>query len=891
MATYKGVEIDTKPTESMANEAKRGLDWRSEFGRGGTEVGIARARDISNRSELSPRTIKRMVSFFARHEVDKQAEGFRPGEDGYPSNGRIAWALWGGDAGRSWANRLSDRLDSIDDDERSLDMGRPYPNEHAARIKDPDEFDDFRRMKDQMADGVDSIIGLKMTDGNVDSSEIQSLRFDKLKWSVDDAKAWLDEHDFNVIEFEPASEERVMERAEPDELKIGDFVEWDSSGGKARGQIDEVVRDGQIEVPDSDVVINGEPDDPAALIRIFQDGEPTDTMVGHRFSTLTKIEDIRTMEEEMDRKGEIEITHRSQDMEAKAIDEESRRVRMSISSEYPVERSFGIEVLEHSEEAIDLSFLNSGRAPLLLDHDHSRQVGIIESVELDSSARRLRATARLGRGALAREAFDDIVDGIKSNISIGYAINKMERSDKETYVAKSWRPMEASLVSLPADQSELVGVGRSAELPKVIVESNNPKEGHQMTDQVDIAAVEAEARKAAQKSAAQIVELGARHNQADLARKAIAEGRSIEEFRGELLEKIGSEKALENQEIGLSKKEKQRFSLFNVVHALANPTDRRAQENAAFEFEVSRAAAEKYGRDPQGIMVPFEVLGKRDLNSADDSALFSDDYKASDFIDVLRNSSSIMQAGARMLNGLSGDVKIPKKTAAASAGWIDTEGGAASESEMTVGTVSMVPRQLAAYTDITRQLRQQASLDVENLVRDDLAQALALAIDLAGLAGSGSSGQPTGIKNTSGINTVDFGTAPDLVPTFAQVVDMETQVAIDNALMGNLAYIMPAAMYGALKTVEKASGTAQFVVEPGGTINGYRAIVSNQAGSGEATFGNFADLLVGMWSGVDLTVDPFSLSTTGTIRLVAFQTVDVAVRHAVSFCLGSDQGS
>ena len=891
MATYKGVEIDTKPTESMANEAQRGLDWRSEHGRGGTEVGIARARDISNRSQLSFSTIKRMVSFFARHEVDKQAEGFRPGEKGYPSNGRIAHALWGGSPGRSWANAIRDRLEKIDEKERSMDMGRPYPNEHAARIKDPDEFDDFRRMKDQMADGVDSIIGLNMTDGNVDSSEIQSLRFDKLKWSVDDAKAWLDEHDFNVIEFEPASEERVMERAEPDELKIGDFVEWDSSGGKARGQIDEVVRDGQIEVPDSDVVINGEPDDPAALIRIFQDGEPTDTMVGHRFSTLTKIEDIRTMEEEMDRKGEIEITHRSQDMEAKAIDEESRRVRMSISSEYPVERSFGMEVLEHSEEAVDLSFLNSGRAPLLLDHDPEKQIGVIESVELDSSARRLRATARLGRGALAREAFDDIVDGIKSNISIGYAINKMERSDKETYVAKSWRPMEASLVSLPADQSELVGVGRSAEVPKVIVESNNPMEGHKMTDQVDVAAIEAEARKAAQKSAAQIVELGARHNQADLARKAIAEGRSIEEFRGELLETIGSEKALENQELGLSKKERQRFSLFNVVNALANPTDRRAQEKAAFEYEVSRAAAEKYGRDPQGIMVPFEVLGKRDLNSADDSALFSDDFRSGDFIDVLRNSSSIMQAGARMLNGLSGDVKIPRKATAAAAAWIDTEGGAATESEMTVGTTSMVPRQLAAFTDITRQLRQQASLDVENLVRDDLAQALALAIDLAGLSGSGSSGQPTGIKNTSGINTVDFGTAPDLVPDFAQIVDMETQVAIDNALMGNLAYIMPAAMYGALKTVEKASGTAQFVVEPGGTVNGYRAIVSNQCATGDAYFGYFADLLVGMWSGVDLTVDPYSLSTTGSIRLVAFQTVDVAVRHAVSFCLGNDQGS
>ena len=99
------------PNEAMRKEAQRGLDWRREFGRGGTEVGIARARDISNGENLSMNTVRRMASYFSRHEVDKEAEGFRPGEDGYPSNGRIAWALWGGDAGRSWANK------QISDDE------------------------------------------------------------------------------------------------------------------------------------------------------------------------------------------------------------------------------------------------------------------------------------------------------------------------------------------------------------------------------------------------------------------------------------------------------------------------------------------------------------------------------------------------------------------------------------------------------------------------------------------------------------------------------------------------------------------------------------------------------------------------------------------------------
>ena len=109
---FHGKAEGYKPTESMAREAERGLEWRREFGRGGTEVGVARARDISNRTNLSADTVKRMVSYFARHEVDKQGQGWSPDEEGYPSAGRIAWALWGGDPGRSWAEKIARNLEA-----------------------------------------------------------------------------------------------------------------------------------------------------------------------------------------------------------------------------------------------------------------------------------------------------------------------------------------------------------------------------------------------------------------------------------------------------------------------------------------------------------------------------------------------------------------------------------------------------------------------------------------------------------------------------------------------------------------------------------------------------------------------------------------------------------
>ena len=107
--------IDLKPTEAMAKDAQRVLDWRKEFNRGGTQVGVTRANQLVNRENLSESTVKRMHSYFSRHEVDKEATGFRPGEEGYPSAGRIAWALWGGDPGQTWARNKVEQINNQND--------------------------------------------------------------------------------------------------------------------------------------------------------------------------------------------------------------------------------------------------------------------------------------------------------------------------------------------------------------------------------------------------------------------------------------------------------------------------------------------------------------------------------------------------------------------------------------------------------------------------------------------------------------------------------------------------------------------------------------------------------------------------------------------------------
>ncbi len=883
MAKYKGKDINTKPTDEMKEEARRGLEWRKEFGRGGTEVGVARARDISNGRELSVDTVRRMHSYFARHEVDKKAEGFRPGEKGYPSAGRIAWALWSGDSGRAFAARVVKSADAAD--ERS-EVSGSVKKTLSQKAKDHNDEHGDTASKKTSARTLAAVfkrgVGAYKTNPQSVRPSVNSpeqwayARVNSFLYVLRNGKFRSGKHDTDLLPTEhpmsskgregSVNEERIME----DNRDFEDIVEE---------AIDQAESDREIA---KDLPENVEEETGERHIKNVTETE--DEII------VTYGKAIEPAEERTEANG-TDVSYRAMGMDKGPIDEDERRVRMAISSEEPVERSFGTEVLEHSEEAVDLSFLNSGRAPLLLDHDPERQIGVIESAELDGSARRLRATVRFGRNGLAKEAFDDVTDGIRANISVGYAIKKMEKDTRssDTYVAKSWRPLEASLVSIPADVT--VGVGRSSEPSRKPVIKTDFKE-ITMSDTIDVAAERDQARKDAQKDAAAIMELAARHNRHDLGVKALENGNNIADFRGIMLDEIGSTRALETQEIGLSKQEVKNFSLVRAVHALANPTDRAAQEAAAFEFECSRAAANQYGKTSQGIMLPTDVLrswSKRDnLNMGGESDLSAEDYRGGDFIDVLRNASSVMQAGARTLNGLSGDVKIPKKTASASAGWIATEGADSAESQMTVGSISMSPKTLGARTDVTRQLLIQSSMDIENLMRDDLAQAMALAIDLGALQGSGSSGQPTGIKNVSGINTVDFGDTPVLVPSFAKLIDMETAVAQDNANFGNLAYIMNATMYGALKSVEKASNTAQFVVEPDGRINGHRAIVSNQVTAGDAFYGNFNDLLIGFFGGLDIVVDPYTNSNSGTVRVVALQSMDVAVRHAVSFCLGND---
>lgn len=582
------------------------------------------------------------------------------------------------------------------------------------------------------------------------------------------------------------------------------------------------------------------------------------------------------------------------------VDSETRTVEFPFSSEMPVERWFGDEVLSHKSGAADLTRLNDG-APLLFNHNMDEIIGVVEEARMGTDKRGY-ARVRFAKTARADEVLGMVNDGILRNVSFGYRIAEMIESIKDgksTYTATRWEPYEISAVTIPADNS--VGFGRSddGDQRDVTVHrsedsapAEQPPEEIIMTEAtapaVDVQVVATQATEAERSRIAAITALGERFSHPDLSRKLINEGKSMDEARSAFLEEIKvDQKPITGKEadLGLSDKEVRAYSFVRAIHAMANPGDKSAWEAAAYERELSEAASKKSGRAARGFMIPADVL-RRDLNVGTATAggnLVATDLLAGSFIDLLRNRSVAVRAGATVLNGLSGNIAIPKQTGAATAYWV-AESGAPTESQQTIGQVTMTPKTVGAYTDFSRRLTLQSSIDIETMVRSDLATVIALAIDKAALYGTNADNQPKGLTGQTGINTVAFAAAN---ATFAELVAMETNIASDNADVNGMTYLVNPAQRGAYKSTAKfGSGTDATIWEPGNTVNGYRTEVSNQITAGDVLFGNFAELLIGFWSGLDLMVDPYSNSTSGTIRVVALQDTDIAVRHAESFTYG-----
>lgn len=600
-------------------------------------------------------------------------------------------------------------------------------------------------------------------------------------------------------------------------------------------------------------------------------------------------------------------------IERRSVDEDNRTIPLAFSSESPVERWWGVEILDHSPGAVRMDRLQSG-APLLCDHARTCQVGKVESARIDKD-RMGRADVRFSKhNPRAEQEYQDVLDGIRSKVSVGYIVHEVvlesEKDGVPTYRITDWEPFEISLVSVEADTT--VGVGRSTEFGEreIVIKTREMEERPMQqpapvapapaAPAVDIAAVRAEAERSAQTRVNEILAIAQRRPELmDMAREHITTGKTVDEFRAAVMERLFEAKPVRvSAEIGLTDKEARSFSLMRAINALANPAETKFREAAAFEFECSRAVASQLRREPQGFFLPMDVQ-QRDLTKgtpADGGYAVQTSVLGGSFIELLRNKLCLEAMGATTLTGLVGDIAIPSQTGAAQSYWL-AENTAPAESQQVLGQVALTPKTVGAFTDISRKLLLQSSIDVEQLVRNDLAAVIALAIDYAGINGSGAGNQPRGILNTAGIGSVAGG-ANGAAPTWANIIALETAVAVANADVGKLGYCTNTKVRGTLKTTQKAT-YLPFIWENGdapgeGIVNGYRACATNQVPSNltkgtsagvcsALIFGNFADWIIALWGALDILVDPYTGGAAGTIRVRMLQEVDEAPRRVASF--------
>ena len=600
------------------------------------------------------------------------------------------------------------------------------------------------------------------------------------------------------------------------------------------------------------------------------------------------------------------------------VGEDERSIEFPFSSEYPVARYFGNEVLSHDRNAADLSRLNDG-APLLFNHDPDRVIGVVERGWIDDTKKRGYVSVRFSKNPFAQEVLTDVKDGILRNVSFGYQITDLEQRASGDFVANSWTAMEVSLVSIPADPS--VGLGRafSAQPAATAVsQPTQPEPEVQMETTLDLSGVRAEAAQEAAKAErariSGITALTEKHGMADIGRQLIESGRSLDEARAAVLDKIGAKTVETVAPVEMASQERSSYSLTAGIRAMLTGdwSSREAGLVRELSKEVEKSGVAK--TTERSFFVPFSALSQRATyvtsGTTTGGNLVQTDLQEQDFIEFLRNNATLLQLGVRTMPGLVGNVAIPRRSGVASTYYLSSQTTAITQSESTFDQVTMAPKNLAALSKYSRQTLLQGTPGIEELVRRDLTDGINLAIDLGILNGSGSSGQPTGVLQTAGIGSVALGTNGGAI-TLEKVVDLETAVmTVNGAVNANsVAYLTNYKVLAALKKLRaggSTTGDGPFLFNTDaaglgrgptpGTLNGYALAASNQvpstltkgSSSGVCSallMGDFSQAMVGFWgNGLEITIgedsDDFSKALTSVRGIVTY---DVAVRDPKSF--------
>jgi HK97 family phage major capsid protein len=578
-------------------------------------------------------------------------------------------------------------------------------------------------------------------------------------------------------------------------------------------------------------------------------------------------------------------------------------------------RQFGYEVLEHTSEAIDMTRLLSGAA-VLVDHGGD-QVGVVRNAWLDGN--KLRADVKFSKGVRGQEIEQDIRDGIRRNVSIGYMVNKWDEAKTRkqvdgvpVYRAVSWTPFEVSIVAVPADHT--VGVGRAFEDPSQLetgvdvqptevpveeetkeiqptelidVVSNLQEQVNELTNTVETIVSELVTEEASETESETSEEVTSEEVMTEDENTEASDSADLEAAEDDeeespsrnihipLMESNTMKNNLDNVQnsnIKLTEKEQRQYSLSRAILSAADG------KRSGLEFEISDEIAKKTGRDSSGLWMPTSIRAYDITDAASAGAMTF--TQGGEFIDFLRAKATVAGLGASVLS-LNAKTALPRATSDLSAQWIAEDGSGATYNSQSFDQMLLSPKKLATYTGVTREALTVASLDVENVIRTNIYNAFTVAFDRAAIQGAGGN-SPTGLLNQTGLVS---GTLTGVNLTYAAALDLFGTVAGANADQGNMSYLTTPAIKAKAMATIKAGSSAEFIINDAQNLSLFNVAHSNNVTTGNFIFGDWSSLVLAEFGAIEIVVDPYTSKHKGIVEVGATMLGDVGVKTVRSFAI------
>lgn len=593
-------------------------------------------------------------------------------------------------------------------------------------------------------------------------------------------------------------------------------------------------------------------------------------------------------------------------------------------------------LLEHGAVTAEQRFFNIV--------DPRLHIGIIENLEVDEVKEQLIGAMRFSRSALAQEIKRDVQDRTRRFLSAGlikvkWKLTKAASSPDELdeYLVTRWKPFEGSIVSVPAiptaiiknsaagqqeypvelesdttDEPEVTTMskpevtptpqgGAAVADPPATVERQSLGGGGTLT-KADLDAAVA----ARNKQVREIVQLCNDQGVSAKADGFIERGVTVDQAAHEILLSKASDGTLKGVAAEVREglgKDRKRWSLCRALEQLCLQREGKGSIDGVegeVHQHVEKRAVQMGLPTRGGIFIAHDLREFKNIerhtmvsNVAAKGGEFVLDSPGG-FIDLLRASSIGAQLGAQVMTDLVGNVPFAKQTSDVVVSFVgENPASGVAATDMGTGQVTLSAKTMQGRAIATRQLLRLASYSYEDKLQNSFANAHALAFDRQGFHGSGAAGQCTGIYAAPDVGGVAMGS---VAPTWAKITDMIAAVAVQNAHAGRIGFVSSTQLAGRLKNqVKSTAAVSPFVWEgriDDGNIDGYRALASTQIaanlGSGADEhgfiFGNFAELVYGMWGGLEITVDNITSAASGLVNFTSFQMGDVILLHGQSFC-------